>query len=114
MTTKVSGVTFKRFYADPAAWPGADGETYHDDAVVTINGMPSEDLDLSAVEDAAVVEVSGGFMVSEDKRIDGRGFEQHLKDWIKRQSVVTLVVEVDSTKVNAVIEAVKAAGGSYR
>ena len=36
MTIKMSGAEFNAFYSDPAMWPEG---VYHDDQIITINGV---------------------------------------------------------------------------
>lgn len=106
MSAKTTGIEFKRFYNDPAFWP--DG-AYHDDDVVIVDGVEHEDLDLDKIPDNAKVVIEcgvvffpGGEMVA---------FDTYFRRWKKAQTTRTIVVEVDASKLDAVVAAVKAAGG---
>lgn len=112
MATKTTGAEIKRFYRDPEFWPEDGGDTYHDDEVVTVDGTPmNEDQGIEGIPDAAVVTISGGIVFS--KKWDGGepSFETYFRRWKKKQSTVSFIVECDASKRDAVVAAVKAAGG---
>ncbi len=109
MAAKASGALFKKFYNDKAYWPE---DSYHDDAVIKVNGVIQEDgLDEATLQDTDLVTVEGGYVVSSNQNFDGRSLETHLKRWLKEQVTVSFVVTCDKSIEQAVREAVKAAGG---
>lgn len=111
MTVKTTGAEFKRFYNDPKWWPDDKGATYHDDDVITVNGVVCVD-DLSSVPDDALVTIQGGVVFSPNFK-DGSepSTETYFKRWFKEQATVTLIVECGTDKVDAIKAAIKAAGG---
>ena len=110
MPVKTTGAEWKRFYADKEFWPD---EAWHEDEEVIVNGLPtSDDFDLSAVHDTDVLVVGGGIVFLPDLDMDrGPSLEAHFKRWRKTQNTVSVIVEVDKTKFDAVAAAIKAAGG---
>jgi hypothetical protein len=109
MATKTTGAEFKRFYADVSFWP--DG-VWHEDVLFTVDGqIPGDDFDMSKVEDAAAVAIEGGIVMGPSLEGKEPSVEAYFKRWRKLQTIKTLVVEVDDSKMDAVIAAIKAAGG---
>lgn len=109
MATKTTGTEWKRFYTDPSAWPEG---TWHDDAEITIDGVVAgDDIDLGAVDDGAVMSVSGGvvFLGADDR--DGPTLEAYFKRWRKAQNTVVLACECPRELVAAVENAIRKAGG---
>jgi len=112
MATKTTGAEIKRFYCDPEFWPEDGGDTYHDDEEVSVNGKPMDrDQGIESIPDAAVVTVSGGVVFSKKWDGDEPSFETYFKRWKKKQNTVSVIVECDLAKRDAVIAAIKAAGG---
>ena len=108
---KMTGAEWNRFYADAKSWP--DG-AWHEDEELTVDGKePPEDLDYSAVPDAAIMTVSGG-VVYLDGVEELPSLEAYFKRWRKRQTTTVLVVEVPNKAVDAVRAAISAAGGKVR
>lgn len=107
MTVKTTGAEFKRYYSDEKAWPPGQ---YHDDSQITVDGVHSEEADLSAVADTDEIVIVCGWVFPAD---EGRAIEleTHFKKWRRTQSVQFLTVEVPKDKAEAVIEAIKANGG---
>ncbi len=114
MTVKTNGAEFKAFYADPLSWPGPDGETYHDDTQILVNGQAIEDIDVTALADTDNVAIVGGFIVSSDARIHGRALDAHFRAWKRRQTTTLITIECPAEKVDAIKAAVIAAGGKWR
>lgn len=110
MSTKITGAEFKRFYADPVFWPTG---AYHDDVVVTINGVMDNESDLLTIDDASVVVIDGGFVLDLPGAYfhNSTSFESHFKRWKKLQNTGFLLVEAPKDKIEAVKAAIKAAGG---
>lgn len=109
MVAKTTGAQFKRFYNDAAFW-GED--TFHDDAVICVNGEPQPDgVDDATLADADVVTIEGG--VVENSPLDSREYslESYFKKWLRTQTVQSFLVECDASVLDAVKAAIKAAGG---
>jgi len=112
MTTKTTGAELKRFYADPEFWPEDNGDTWHDDEVITVDGTPMDhEKGIAGIPDTSVVAVSGGIVYSPEWDGNEPSFEAYFKRWKKKQSTVSLIVECDVTKRDAVVAAIRAAGG---
>lgn len=108
MSVKTTGIEFKQFYNDPKFWPEG---AWHDDELITIDGVEAGcDVDLSKVEDGAKLVIEGGAVLTKDND-QVNSLEGYFKKWRKEQSTVTMVVTVDKSKEDAVVEAIKAAGG---
>lgn len=109
MTTKATGVEFKRFYADTAFWPPG---AYHDDEEVTIDGRtPAPEDDLSLVADSAQMTLANGIVFLNEKDDEGPSFESHFKKWRKTQTTVSFVVECHKDLLDLVKACIKQAGG---
>lgn len=107
MTIKTTGAEFKRFYNDDgAAWPEG---AWHEDEEVQVGGE-SWDGAFEDIPDEAIVSLCGGVVYGVSNGADP-SFETHFKRWRKAQNKVTLVVECANAVRDAVISAVKAAGG---
>lgn len=112
MAAKTSGAEIKRFYNDPEFWPEDDGDTYHDDEVITVDGKPMDaGHGIEGIPDSAVVTIAGGMVFSKKWDGDEPSFETYFKRWKKKQATVSVIVECDVSKRDAVIAAIKAAGG---
>ena len=115
MPTIATGAEFKRFYNDPEFWPEDEGKTWHDDTAVEINGVEygsdTSDIDYNEIADNAKVKVLSGVVYGPKLGDDGVAFDTYFRRWQKKQNTVTLVVEVDKAKLEAVQAAVRAAGG---
>lgn len=110
MATKTNGIEFKKFYDDKSVWPEG---AYHDEAVIMVDGEDATDTDLSLVPDSARVVIESGWVFVPDQD-DAIPLETYFKRWRKSQTLRSLVVEVDVAKLDAVIAAIKAAGGKVR
>lgn len=106
MATKTTGAEFNRFYTDQKYW---NAGVWHEDVVVLVNGNTHEDL--TAVPNTADVRISGGIVLGDQWDGDEPSFENYFKRWRKAQTLKTLVVECDESNLDAVIAAIKAAGG---
>lgn len=112
MTTKTTGAEIKRFYADPDFWPEDGGDTWHEEELITIDGTPIDtEKGIAEIPDAAVVTVSGGIVYSPKWDGNEPSFETYFKRWKKKQSTVSIIVECDVAKRDAVVAAIRAAGG---
>lgn len=111
MVETTTGAEFKRFYADPLAWPE---DRYHDDTVIRVNGEVAENgVDVHTMADDAVVLIEHGYVLDADGREVGP-LPEHFANWRKTQRTTQLVVECPLEKVEAVRAAVLAAGGVVR
>lgn len=108
MVAKANGAEFKRFYNDPQYWPEG---AWHEDAMVVVDGAEAgAEFDLDAIADTAKVAIHAG-VVFMPERDDPVSLETQFKRWRKEQSIRTLMVDVDVGKLDAVMAAIKAAGG---
>lgn len=111
MTTKTTGAEFKRFYADAKYWPEG-GDVWHEEEEVTVSGQQVEEysLDVDKMADSDIITIAGGVVFGVSTG-DDISFETYFKRWRKEQTTVSLVVECDKAKLDAVKDAIKAAGG---
>lgn len=113
MPAKTNGAEFLRFYDDPKYWPENSG-VYHEDEIFRVNGEAVEDdFDMSTVAATAVVEIEGGIVLDSPlyKKKAEPSLEAYFLRWKKEQTTVSLVVECPKDKVDAIKNAVRAAGG---
>jgi hypothetical protein len=119
MATKTTGAEFKRFYIDPKYWPpeasqaSSEDNVWHEDATILVNGEETgPTTDLMAMPDSADVRIEGGIVLGPRwKNDDEPSFETYFKRWRKEQATKSFVVECDDSKLEAVLAAIKAAGG---
>lgn len=112
MSVKTTGAEFKQFYEDERFWPQDDGKTWHDDEVITVNGVVlSDGVDTDRMPDDALVTVEGGMVFSPQWDGNEPSLEAYFKRWRKLQTTRTVLVECDAANLDAVKAAVKAAGG---
>lgn len=108
MTVKTTGHEWKRYYADPIAWPEG---SWHEYGEITVNGAAADDeFDLTSVPDNALMTIKGGNVIFSSVTV-GPTLEAHFKAWRKRQATVTLLVYAPSDRAEAVRAAIIAAGG---
>lgn len=110
MPTKASGAEFKRFYTDNVYWPQDEGNTYHEDQSILVNGA-EYDGDFEDIADDALVSIDGGIVFGPQWDGNEPSFETYFKRWRKLQSTVSMMVEVDRSKEEALRAAIGAAGG---
>lgn len=110
MAIKVTGAEFKRFYDDGPWWTG---ETFHEDADLSINGTLRPDgIDSDSVQDTDEVTISGGVMLGPEwEEGEGPSLEEYFERWRKAQTTEIFSVECDKTIVDAVKAAIRQAGG---
>lgn len=112
MATKTTGAEFKRFYNDDKYWPEDDGNTWHEDALLSIDGVVQEDgIDIQVLADDAEVKIQGGVVYGPQWEGNEPSLEAYFKRWKKKQSTVSFLVECDQSRLDAVKAAIKAAGG---
>lgn len=112
MSVMTTGAELKKFYNDKTAWPTG---VWHEDEELEIDGVAIDrdkvELDIGKdIEDTAKVKVAGGFLM-DDTGKDLGTFENHFKKWRKAQTSVFVSVEIPKDKEEAVLAAIKAAGG---
>lgn len=110
MTAKTTGAEFKRFYTDPNFWPQDDDNTYHAEENVSVNGVVIEG-DYENIPDDALVTIEGGIVFGPQWSDNEPSFETYFKRWRKQQSTIVIMVEVDRSKEESLLGAIKAAGG---
>ena len=105
-------LTFKRFYSDDKYWPQDNGNTWHDDETLTVNGVVLEDgFDTDAIPDDAEIKIEGGIVFGPQWDGNEPSFEAYFKRWRKQQNTTSFLVECDLAQLEVVKAAVKAAGG---
>lgn len=103
------GAEFKRFYDDETAWP--DG-AWHEDELLLVNGDEWAQ-GITEIPNDAIVNLSGGAVFGLPSNAEP-SMELHFKNWRRRQTTTTILVECDLTNVDDVKAAVKAAGGKVK
>lgn len=112
MTIKATGAEFKRFYNDDKVWPADGGDIWHEDEVLTVNGIVQESgIDCDQIPDDAQVTIAEGIVFGPQWDGNEPSFETYFKRWRKSQNTASLVVECDIAVLEAVKTAIKAAGG---
>ncbi|WP_330544667.1 hypothetical protein V0242_25350 (plasmid) [Aeromonas hydrophila] len=109
MTTKTTGLEFKRFMEDKVLWPG---DIWHEDAAISVDDvhMPGG-VDVENLSDSAVIRIDGGVVFGPQWDENEPSLETYFKRWRKQQTTTVFVVECDSSKLEDVKAAIKAAGG---
>lgn len=116
MAVKCTGAEFKRFYNDPQYWvsPETSGgdHTWHDDGAFYINGVEQPDgIESEKLLDADEVKIEGGVVFGPVVGTQEPSFEAYFKRWKKAQTTAIFAVECDLEKLDAVKQAIAAAGG---
>lgn len=105
--TRTTGLEWNRFYADKEVWKG---DTYHDDTVLIVDGQQVDDFENIPVN--ATVKIEAGYVVVDGINSENTpSMESVFKAWSKRQNTCTLCVECSRDKRDAVVAAIKKAGG---
>lgn len=104
---KTSGAEFKRFYSDDTVWPEG---AWHEDETLLVDG-DEWDEDYGQIPDNAKVTLSGGTISFDLTEAPDVSMETHFRNWRKRQTTTTILVECDMAKIDEIKAAVKAAGG---
>lgn len=113
MATKTTGIELKAFYRDDAYWPDSkEGNVWHEELVLKVNGVESEEFDVETLQDADQVTIVAGWIQSDGVYDIECSFESHFKKWRKEQNTTTLSAKVPKDKLDAVKAAIKAAGGT--
>ena len=100
---KTRGAEFNRYYSDETLWSGH----WHDDVLITVNGEEVEEYE-DLPDDAKVTIEAGVVFHEEDNGLaDGIEMITHFKRWKKSQTTTTLVLEVDKTQVDELVDMIK-------
>lgn len=109
MATKTTGVEWKRYYSDKTAWP--DG-CWHENEEFIVDGLEWVwDKEMMAIDDAAVISISGGIVYLNQDDTQGPTVEAHFKRWRKMQNTVFFSCEAPRGCAKTVRAAILAAGG---
>lgn len=116
MANQYTGLDFKRFYADPAFWPG-DGETYHDDTLLLVDGQAVTNIDPDKIPDASIVQVESGWVEQIPPGAAGgksdMSLEGYMSLWMERHDALGRVVfECPNERRDRVIAAAITAGAT--
>jgi hypothetical protein len=107
MPTKTTGLELKKFMNDQFVWK--DGRYLEDEEISIDGGEPCSVDEFNAINDSSIVVIHSGVICDEDNNYET--LESEFRKWRKRQSTLTLLVEVSSDKVDKVKKAIKDAGG---
>lgn len=110
---RITGHDYKKFDAEP--WP-ADWEV--EGCLFTVNGVELEGGDFPescSIADSDIVTIYGGYILTFDdakvKPSKDLTYEKMVKTWVKKQTERTVVIVCNKEDFNAMMEAVKKAGG---
>lgn len=113
MAVKTTGAELKAFYRDDAYWPdNKEGNVWHEELVLKVNGVDSEDVDVEALQASDQVTIVAGWIQSDGIYDVERSFESYFKKWRKDQSTVTIAAKIPKEVLDEVKAAIKAAGGT--
>lgn len=113
MTTKTTGAELKRFYNDPTFW--IDGVWHEDVMILSKDGSQEEEI--SEIPDFMAVSIVGGTVLYSGpghapwSGEDGTSFEAYFRRWRKAQNTACGIFECPKDKLDAVLAAIKEAGG---
>jgi hypothetical protein len=106
---KATGQEFLDFYNDSSVWwPGY----WHEHVSIKVDGTLVEDFE-DVIQPTSMVHVVGGIIYN-DNDDEVMSFETAFRRWKKQQKTKKLLVECDTQIADAVIAAVKAAGGRVK
>lgn len=109
MGVKTNGSEFKRYYNDPDSWPK---DAWHDDILIVVDGRElGDDAELNEIADHAIVEIQSGVVYTSEDDRDPVDMELHFKRWRKKQSVQTILVSIEVSKLDEFKVAIKQLGG---
>ena len=107
---KMLGVEWKLFYSDESVWVGG---AWHEEEQITVNGDDiSPDLDLSSVDDCDIITLSAGvFYHTEEVTEDAGSLESEFKKWRRKQTRVSMLIDVPKERVDELKIALSSFGG---
>lgn len=125
MAVKCTGAEFLRFYNDKAWWFSREGKTAQsddentvwEDACVLVNGEQIAEYEFDFDKDLKptdTVSVSGGVVFGKVVGAKEPSVEAYLKRWLKAQSTTSILIDCPKEKLDAILAAIKAAGGKVR
>lgn len=102
---KIDGLTLKQFLEDKAEWPG---DTYYEEEEIFVDGVAVDaDTDISKVYDGAAVAVNYGVMYLDGDMNKAVSMPSRIRAWLKKRSMVRLLVEVPREYEAAMRNAIK-------
>ena len=104
---KITGKEFKEFMKSD--WGHHDA--YMEDEEILVDGASSDAIILTEIPDTSKVEIRGGMVYVEFDNREGKPLLSILRSWKKAQSTDRILVEFDKSKRDAIISAIKNAGG---
>lgn len=110
---RITGHDYKKFDAEP--WPK---DWWVEECLYTVNGVATEDEEFpesATLKDSDIVTIDGGYILTADdakvKPSKDLTYEKMIKTWVKKQIERTVVIVCNKEDFNAMMEAVKKAGG---
>lgn len=111
MTVTTTGAEFNRFCADQDFWPKHVSVSFEDEDL-RVNGKRVTTADeYYGICSADVVTIKGGIVYHPELKGRPPSYETYFKRWRDAQTRQTFQVECDSSVLDAVLAAIKAAGG---
>ena len=110
MAVRTTGVEWKRFFNDRAAW--RPGVRYEDAEIIVDDKLWEGDAaDLATIPDSAFLSISGGIVYLLLSDTNGPTLEVYFRRWRRLQNTVFITCEAPRTSADAVRDAIIAAGG---
>lgn len=125
MAVKCTGAEFLQFYNDKAWWfseedgnlkPGEE-HTYWEDATILVNGKSTDEYEFdyeAGIKPTDTISVVGGCVMGKVVGKPDPSVESYFKRWRNAQQNTMVVIDCPKDKLDAILEAVKVAGGSVR
>lgn len=114
MALKTNGKELKAFLADNSVWPdSADDNIFYEELTLKVDGVEHDSCYLEKMADDDAVTITSGYVTSVGLSQVDCTFQDYLKKWRKQQNTVFMSISVPKDKVEAIKEAIKAAGGSF-
>jgi len=112
MAVQCTGAEIRAFFLDQKFWCDEEGDefTYYDDAEITVDGQPDDDLDHEKVPDGAIVRVDGGSVSGRVVGPERPTLAAYLRRWLKDQNTTRVVFEISKDKLDALLAAAKGVG----
>lgn len=114
MPVTTSGAEFKRFYTDQGYWPE---DAWHEDSItelIEVNGAKPES-DVYHISDDDEVKILNGVVLLDWDGNKSTDFVAFFKKWLKLQTKLqttrTLRIEVNASKFDELMAAIKRLGG---
>ncbi len=110
MPVTTSGAEFKRFYTDRSYWPE---DAWHEDCItelIEVNGVKPES-DVYYISDDDEVKILNGIVLLDLAGNKSTDFVAFFQKWLKLQTTRTLRIEVNASKFDELMAAIKLLGG---